>query len=308
MLVSRLFKSNYQRYFNLEIFHEISAQLKNLDFQDPRSGRILVVILKDLASAGVLNEDLVSFCMKKANNFKKFQNKAEIPGYNDYLEFLTSLSHCPPEKLKLHYRKETKDEYGIWTAAILALKELDFIIEMDFPNYKGTRMKKVIRDQICHIKFTKNPKKFDLDRNFIYENLIEILGSPEKVYCGQTLPTFPLFQDILICADPKKSTKDEIHAEKLPLEFLKKLEDCKEFVKPPKMKSQWYCIMVPKWDSLSQIGQASGVLNKKIHQLKKLGYEVAIIQPSTAHFWQKRNSVKPHDVWFIINDYVKKLK
>ena len=116
------------------------------------------------------------------------------------------------------------------------LAELDYLLEMNFPEYNKTRLDPKIR-----AKFIKNyNSKFNLDyymdllkanrnRQLIYQELVNYYSS-NQVFFGPVLPYHASMSEIILCVNKNGEALD------IPSEFRSNLESGHQICKPPLSK------------------------------------------------------------------------
>ena len=116
------------------------------------------------------------------------------------------------------------------------LAELDYLLEMNFPEYNKTRLDPKIR-----AKFIKSyNSKFDLDyymdllkanrnRQLIYQELVNYYSS-NQVFFGPVLPYHASMSEIILCVNKNGEALD------IPSEFRSNLESGHQICKPPLSK------------------------------------------------------------------------
>ena len=116
------------------------------------------------------------------------------------------------------------------------LAELDYLLEMNFPEYNKTRLDPNIR-----AKFIKSyNSKFNLDyymdllkanrnRQLIYQELVDYY-SPSQVFFGPVLPYHASMNEIILCVNKNGEALD------IPPDFRSGLESGHQICKPPLSK------------------------------------------------------------------------
>ena len=186
----------------------------------------------------------------------------------------------------------------LWRSGVMNLAQLDYILELNHPEYTGIRMDKEVRAKLVNIREKKQEGKASNRRFFLYRQLADYFGQ-EKVYFGPTMPDWYLMPDIVFCANGNGE------ALKLPKKFVKQLEDATELIKPPtnpvENDYRWFCLIMANWNDSNKHGEVFGAVNFKANQLMKLGYTVRVIQPQNMDRWLRQGEINKIDFSFIIN-------
>ena len=97
--------------------------------------------------------------------------------------------------MKIFFR-EFSSSYSKNVNALNELAQLDYLMELDFPKYSGTRM-----DWKLRAKLIKVNQNFNSDAGqFMYKEISKFF-KPETIYFGPTLPLHRDSSDIVFCAD-----------------------------------------------------------------------------------------------------------
>ena len=189
-----------------------------------------------------------------------------------------SVDKTSMEKLFKNLRIE--GNLPLHTSAISYMAVLDFFIEMDFPEYKGTRMDPKIRSEFIKVqvsdmmsKMSKNKdlnynRRFKINNDIYKEGFLKNFES-KNLYLGPTLPHYFDTRDIVLCVNHKKKPE----AMNIPPDFRKKLELSQEIVKPPfSNQFSWYCFIIAKPPNLLKPQYLNGDWTTRVRHLKKLGY------------------------------------
>ena len=184
-------------------------------------------------------------------------------------------------------------------SAVMNLAQLDYILELNHPEYTGIRMDKELRAKLVNIREKmQGPGKASNRRLSLYRHMADYFGR-EKVYFGPTMPDWYLMPDIVFCANEKGEALD------LPKKFVKQLEDATELIKPPTNSVEngyrWFCLIMANWNDTNRYGEVFGAVNFKARQLMKLGYTVRVIQPKNMDIWHRQGEMNKIDFSFIIN-------
>ena len=194
------------------------------------------------------------------------------------MEFLLSLSNQSKSRVpQTVLTRQISPKHGLPgnIQAIHNLAVLDYILELDYPQYSGTRLHPALRTMFININNTviegrvvaKDPEQH---RKYIYEALM-CHYSPEKVYFGPTLPHFGESSDIILCLN------NDLDAMEIPKMFQNELKARKDIVQPPLAKDgyDWHCIVMPKDKHVTQqSGSLNGHWSMKMKHLEKLGFKV----------------------------------
>ena len=184
-------------------------------------------------------------------------------------------------------------------SAVMNLAQLDYILELNHPEYTGIRMDKELRAKLVNIREKmQGPGKASNRRLSLYRHMADYFGR-EKVYFGPTMPDWYLMPDIVFCANEKGEAID------LPKKFVKQLEDATELIKPPtnlvENGYRCFCLILASWQDSNLKGELFGNVNFKAHQLMKLGYTIRIIQPKNLDKWLRHGKIGEIEISFIIN-------
>ena len=276
-----------------EFFPWISDKLDCHSNKDPRSGRCLIFILRSLLKGGYLKENLINTIFESANKFPGFVE--EEMDVKVCLEFLFSLTETEIQsgrhlvEVKSH---EMKNSPMMTLNAIKSLAEMDFLLKVNFPEYKGVRLDEMLRSKILQIDKYK-PLPSNARENFLCDELRRFLGE-KSVHHGSMLP-YKTTHDIIFCVN------DKVEAIEIPDDFISQLESRDEIVKAPVIKNySWYVVICPKWDHVDQKGKLLGSLKFKFDTLRKLGYEVVIVQPNKLLEWSSKKELTFQDVKYIV--------
>ena len=98
--------------------------------------------------------------------------------------------------MKIFFR-EFSSSYSKNVNALNELAQLDYLMELDFPKYSGTRMNWKLRAKL--IKVNQNFANSDAGQ-FMYKEISKFF-KPETIYFGPTLPLHRDSSDIVFCAD-----------------------------------------------------------------------------------------------------------
>ena len=119
--------------------------------------------MNQLARMGVIQESRVSDLLSKVNDFQPFhQRHVHLENLaNHGLEFLFSLNTLVPRNnQKLDMNEQLSNSHSTFKlaldlGAIKGLADLDYLIELDFPHYSGTRLNSNIRSKLVEVSATK---------------------------------------------------------------------------------------------------------------------------------------------------------
>ena len=203
--------------------------------------------------------------------------------------------------------EEKKYAQELNISAVIALAHIDYMLELNYPEYTGVRMNKKIRAKL--VKLRKISELDDSSNNrsrfFLYKELADRMGDG-KVYFGPTMPLFYSMPDIVFCANENGQALD------LPEKFVKTLDHATSFVSPPnlnemdppnlnKMGYKWFALILVQWHHSNQAGEVFGIVRFKANLLIKLGYEVRIIQPKNLQRWTQQGQLMKSDITYITN-------
>ena len=279
MLASSLFTLNCDRK---DLLQDILEATKKVPKHDPRSGRSLMYLLKFLAGCGVINDNLMSKVMRSANanaELAQAQDPDQVcqAGINFLFNFFQKID---PKYQALISRISVQDRYNI--NAVRAIAELDFILELEHPEYKGIRLDKGLRSKL--IKMTCDAQTND-SRLFVHRQLNEILDN--KTYFGPVLPHFPMMSSIVFCVhDLDKTSSQEVPKDLLVREDLPKLPLIKDH--------KWYCLVMPSaqqtWPTENEIAHA-GSLRQQTRHLSLLGFVPLVLYRDLIKDWQEKGEL-----------------
>ena len=92
--------------------------------------------------------------------------------------------------------REFSSSYSKNVNALNELAQLDYLMELDFPKYSGTRMDCKLRAKLIKV----NPTFANTGGQFMYKEFSKWF-KPETIYFGPTLPLHRDSSDIVFCAD-----------------------------------------------------------------------------------------------------------
>ena len=183
----------------------------------------------------------------------------------------------------------------------------DFLLEMDFHQYNGTRMEKSVRDKLIKVDASELIQNYgpsrderEKSRQFIYKEVMKFLA-PQKVYFGPTLPYRSEMSDIVFYSNKYLEALD------IPGEFRKSLEANVSICRPPNLAVgkdyKWHCIVMPKEQMLSQSGTFNGYLRHKIKHLTRLGYTVNVLKQKKLRYYEKNGALSEEDMLSLLIPY-----
>ena len=184
--------------------------------------------------------------------------------------------------------REFSSSYSKNVNALNELAQLDYLMELDFPKYSGTRMDWKLRAKLIKV----NQSFANTGGQFMYKEFSKWF-KPETIYFGPTLPLHRDSSDIVFCAD------SNLEAIQIPKYFRERLEMCVNVSKVPRTMSKdytWHCIILPKENDLFQNEHLSGKLNQKVKHLVKLGYRVHVIKATKFKRWQEVGRLTEKDI------------
>ena len=283
---------NAEKMIDLEVLDLIlDAVLNNSDRYKTQYGIYFINILLLMAKMGVVNDHVISDLLRKVNDYKKFK-KVIYSDNEDFstvcLLFLLSLS-SQPKVLQTVISKSPRTNKMLRIeniAAIHNLAVLDYLLEIDYPQYSGTRLDPTLRAKI--IKF-ENSMETKLESQKYCRSIhetIENFYTPEMVYFGPTLPHYRNSNDIVLCLN------DDLDASKIPCNFQDQLKISECIVRPPKPEPGyiWHCIIIPENKNMTLSGTPTGDIMLKVKHLQKLSFEVSIVGPRQIAWFEKARS------------------
>ena len=177
---------------------------------------------------GVTNQHGVNEFFNHVNQFRSFQKLNHEDFYKLQEEFANYIG--------LTNRVRSQTSQWVMHEIFQNLAELDYLLEMNFPEYNKTRLDPKIR-----AKFIKSyNSKFDLDyymdllkanrnRQLIYQELVNYYSS-NQVFFGPVLPYHASMSEIILCVNKNGEALD------IPSEFRSNLESGHQICKPPLSK------------------------------------------------------------------------
>ena len=244
-----------------------------------------------MAKMGVVNDHVISDLLRKVNDFKKFKkvNYSDNENYSTVcLLFLLSLS-SQSKVLQTVISKSPRTNKMLRIeniGAIYNLAVLDYLLEIDYPQYSGTRLDPTLRAKI--IKF-ENSMETKLESQKYCRSIHETLENfymAEMVYFGPTLPHYRNSNDIVLCLN------DDLDASKIPCNFQDQLKTSEYIVRPPEPEPgyMWHCIIIPENKNMTLSGTPTGDIMLKVKHLQKLSFEVSIVGPRQIAWFEKARS------------------
>ena len=208
------------------------------------------------------------------------------------LKFLLSISQLEvAEDLDLSRQMSVQRELSQNINALHSLAELDYLMELDFPNYSGARMDPWIRNKLIQmvpaniLPGVMSVSEANQNRQVLYQG-IQRHFSNKKVFFGPILPYYAEMSDILLCVD------EDLQAIPIPPTYKSILEEGKiqslSDLEPPqqilpsfsKKDHCWCCIILPKEKHFNQNGSLKGHMKHKVKHLSKLGFKVIVVPES----------------------------
>lgn len=250
--------------------------------QDPRTGRSFVYANACLAKCGVVHEDNLSQIFEAVNSRSELflacntkQQTLEVG-----VEALFSLKR-PPSSSSEQDKKafEIKRAVHLNLNALFHIAELDCNLELDYPDYKGPRLQAQLREIFLDIKAKPREQKI---RDLVHRDLIEIMGKPSRVYYGYLMP-HSSFKEALLCLH---NGHQDLFGLDISEEFCQQLDSNDgQFKRPPTVTGgSFMAIVVPTSSKFSSDGVLCGSVQHKVSQLKKLGYNVMVLQTYKKYF------------------------
>ena len=321
-----------------KVLHEILEAALATEDSDIRMGRSLVNLIVGMARLGMINSNAISHLLKDINNYQPFHESEGLKNLSYAgLQFLFSMKQVGhPESKKRVFSenfmpdwdkrynarkiptsvvsRELSSNLNLNLGALHKLAEIDYLIEMDFPKYSGTRLDKNIRSKLIQLDRKNNcvDNKEDLEpnvdlkngaekhRRFIFQEILKFIPS-NNVYFGPTLPHRADMSDIIFCANSELETME------IDQDFRSNLEANIEIPKLPSTNSKffsWYCIVMPRENHLTQNGSFKGYLLQKIKHLTQVGYSVHVLKPKRSKYFE-RNGLSKKDVVSMLVPWLK---
>ena len=164
IIVSTLYNLNYHLYNDSSEFGNcILDKVDHVDTSSIDFGSQKISLMNHLARMGVIQESRVSDLLSKVNDFQPFhQQHVDFENLaNHGLEFLFSLNTLVPRNnQKFDMNEQLSNSHSTFKlamdlGAIKGLADLDYLIELDFPHYSGTRLNSNIRSKLVEVSATK---------------------------------------------------------------------------------------------------------------------------------------------------------
>ena len=325
-----------------KVLHEILEAALATEDSDIRMGRSLVNLIVGMARMGVINNNAINHLLKDVNNFQPFHESEGLKNLSYAgLQFLFSMRQVGhPESKKRVFSenfipdwdkrynarkiptsvvsRELSSNLNLNLGALHKLAEIDYLIEMDFPNYSGTRLDKKIRSKL--IRLDRKINSFDIKqdiepnldlnngtekhRRFVFQEILKFIPS-NNVYFGPTLPHRADMSDIIFCANSDLETME------IDPDFRSKLEANIEIPKLPSTNSKnfsWYCVVMPRENHLTQNGSFKGYLLQKIKHLTQVGYSVHVLKPKKSKYFERNGLLSKKDVESMLVPYIRSKK
>ena len=267
-----------------------------------------------MSKMGIIQDTMVHNLMSKVNEFHLFQDltnslRADDEDLKEFvkigLKFLLSISHLEitDQDLSRQMQRQmsVQGELSQNINTLHSLAELDYLIELDFPNYSGNRMDSCIRNKLIQmvsaniIPGAMSISEANQNRQVLYQGLQRHFSSKD-VFFGPILPYYTEMSDILLCVDQDLQTIPIPQTYRLILEG--KLQSFSDLTPPtilqssPKKNHCWFCVILPKEKHFNQNGSLKGHMKHKVKHLRKLGFKVIIVPERQFNFKTKKVASK----------------
>ncbi len=259
------------------------------DLSHISTGRQLVYLNNFVAKAGEVREANLNDIFSIFNNSDRLANAMTTDDiFNAGIEILYGFRKPVRNTMsKLNQKAKRREETFarmLNMNCLVAVAELDCLLEILHPGYKGERLALSTRQRLLHLtEVGSSSSHYKVFRSFIRDELIKIVGQ-KRVFYGPILP-HATFYDILV--DLGNDIDDD---------FREEFKARRHVVKAPSARA--HVLLVPKFglQCFGMGGQPCGTVKLKAEQLKKLGYKVRIWQEFSANEWlqgQKQLQFQP---------------
>ena len=284
MISHILFTANYTR--DPYVFTKLCSALEKCDRSDPRSSLHIIYIISILIKMKMLVTQDINKLFDKVNDSKSLRSAVTKEQFVEAaVDVIFSLA--PDSVYKNLQIREKRHSSHLYINGMRSLADLDWNIELDFPNYSGTRLNKDLRRKFLKIshpgEYANNTSGEKLRREILQDFML--LFGPH-VHLKQLMPHYST-NDITLCLNQyrkKNLTTLQVFEtevgcnddfELIPLDF---------------SYGDWYAFVIPKASNLDVNGIPLGPAMHKIRQLESLGYRVIVI-PQHVYMTKKAKGI-----------------
>ena len=331
--------------FALELIKEAYSQARYLSKSNHivNWGRNLINFCTHMATLGYYDENLVNHILRAANTSKIFQHARSLEDtMRSGIKLLVDITTRWDKELDKNHmlnryvEKELRSNHMLNQGALAAIFQLDCLVDINFPDYKGERLDEKTR-QILSCLVTKQPEMATdhMIMQNVFHHVCKVLNirpQDEKhfIYHGFISPDSRT-RDIVFCADMDASLKNSLVVMQLPREYIKDLNEGTKVVRPeqylhsnnnedlePFIDKKWYAIVAPQQKFIHETKNDSrkildeeivgadnfftrmyGPFIFKIERLEKMGYTVIPISYELLRYWRHKKFI--HQIRKLIN-------
>ncbi len=276
------FMLHWFNYSSCEIpIHEaIAAALNRADLRDnPQKGRNLVFLAGFLTKARVLQPQLVSELFERANSFAKFRSAGSRQELLEAsVEWTARLTQhkMSARDLSQFVKQQSWRNRTIYQNTLFHLAEMDFNVELDFPDYDGARLDGELRSAFLPLGFyEESGSATEMLSNKVASELRVLFGH-SGVHRSLLMP-HAAHRDIVLCVDGDLTRSFPVREEVLH-EMGRKLVRAPLLVDSECGSAVPVAVVVPKRNNLDGHGRPLGPVSHRIRQLEGLGYAVVLVQ------------------------------
>ncbi len=283
-----LYIGNYTR--DPSVYQAIGSAIDGCTLSDPRSGRSLVYLASFLAKKGFFKDDLITEIMSSANACEPLHAATtESELVKASLDLLLQLGRPrqPQGRRDFHLAEvrsyEMRRSKMLYRIALFYVAELDCNVELDHPQYGGSRLDPDLRKKFLPLG------QFDAPLSASERLKADVLGDLWRIYgkkgarLAKLLP-HAVATDIVLCLTKLKSGKwvafplEEDKLEALSAEIQSSRVLTSLDGGSSSSSSVAVAVLVPKRSHFDGDGDPVGPLAFKARQLTSLGYRVVMVR------------------------------
>ena len=265
------------------IYGMLAEKMERLDLSDPRNGQYYLQLVTALAKKGHLLQRHVCRIFDTAKKYEKdflsrdFRSESEMCRLARNLIFeLADNSDSAPDNSRmsrLSDEKYLRRTDHLYRNQLVTLAELDCAVEIQHPDYAGTRLSAESRNKMLDLIHPQIESKDRIE--IIAENLKQCFG--DHVYKVRVLP-HSTCEDVLCCFETKKvkSSGIELIATEIRPDYL---ESLRTNIVAPDLSGglTWFVYITSKRTHYDLDGRPWGQLAWRQSQLHSLGYKTILV-------------------------------